>query len=221
MPRPSASAPMIIASTRPISWIQWAPKMPPALATRASRTEVARQCTMHSPDSPMAKRSRREVEIVADVMAKDITSQLPRDNITSGIFAGALAIARLGVIGAAMDSALTSPLAQDDARPPRPLLIARWLLLVAILVFAIVVVGGITRLTESGLSITQWNLVGGTLPPLSQADWLAEFALYQATPEYREINGPAGMGLAAFKQIYFWEWLHRLLGRMIGLAMFV
>ena len=107
---------------------------------------------------------------------------------------------------------------RDTAPSSRPLALARWLLIVALLVFAIVVVGGITRLTESGLSITQWNLVGGVLPPLNPADWAAEFALYQATPEYREINGPAGMGLAAFQQIYFWEWLHRLLGRIVGAA---
>jgi cytochrome c oxidase assembly protein subunit 15 len=93
--------------------------------------------------------------------------------------------------------------------------------MVAALVFAIVVVGGITRLTESGLSITEWNLVSGTLPPLNHSDWSAEFARYQATPEYRQINGPAGMDLAAFQRIYFWEWFHRLLGRMIGLAMFI
>ena len=120
-----------------------------------------------------------------------------------------------------MDSALMAPAAHTIRRSSLPLAIARWLLLVAALVFAILVVGGITRLTESGLSITEWNLVGGTLPPLSQADWVAEFARYQATPEFRQINGPAGMGLAAFKQIFFWEWLHRLLGRLVGLAMFI
>jgi len=119
-----------------------------------------------------------------------------------------------------MDSALISHPAQRAERAPRPLALARWLLLVAALVFAIVVVGGITRLTESGLSITEWNLVSGVLPPLTHADWLAEFARYQATPEYRVINGPAGMDLAAFQRIYFWEWFHRLLGRLVGLAMF-
>ena len=120
-----------------------------------------------------------------------------------------------------MDSALISPAAHAVGRSPRPLALARWLLLVAALVFAILVVGGITRLTESGLSITEWNLVSGVLPPLTHADWMAEFARYQATPEYREINGPAGMDLAAFQQIYFWEWFHRLLGRLVGIAMFV
>ena len=111
---------------------------------------------------------------------------------------------------------LAAARATDPA--PRPLAIAHWLFVVAILVFAIVVVGGITRLTESGLSITEWNLVGGVLPPLNAADWAAEFALYQATPEFREINGPAGMDLAAFQRIYFWEWFHRLLGRLVGAA---
>ena len=81
-----------------------------------------------------------------------------------------------------------------------------------------VVVGGITRLTESGLSITEWRPVSGAVPPLNAAEWAEAFELYQATPEYREVNGPAGMDLAAFKRIYFWEWLHRLLGRIIGLA---
>ena len=106
-----------------------------------------------------------------------------------------------------------------ETRPAtRPLALSNLLLLIAALVFAMVVVGGITRLTESGLSITEWKPVSGAMPPLSDADWAKAFELYKATPEYREVNGPAGMDLAAFKQIYFWEWLHRLLGRVIGLA---
>jgi heme a synthase len=96
---------------------------------------------------------------------------------------------------------------------------ALWLLSVALLVFLIVVVGGITRLTESGLSITEWKPLMGALPPLNDAQWLAEFEKYQRIPEYIEINGPAGMDLAQFKMIYFWEWVHRLLGRLIGLAL--
>ena len=96
--------------------------------------------------------------------------------------------------------------------------IANWLFVVAGLVFVMVVVGGITRLTESGLSITRWDLVTGTIPPLDQADWEAQFALYRQTPEYIEINGPAGMTLESYKFIYFWEWFHRLLGRLVGLA---
>ena len=103
----------------------------------------------------------------------------------------------------------------------RPLLLSNWLFCVAFLVVIIVTVGGITRLTESGLSITEWKPLLGALPPLNEADWEAEFALYQRIPEYIEINGPAGMDLAAFKTIYWWEWIHRQLGRLIGLALAV
>jgi cytochrome c oxidase assembly protein subunit 15 len=98
----------------------------------------------------------------------------------------------------------------------RPAALANWLLGVALLVFAMVVVGGITRLTESGLSITEWKPVTGALPPLNEAQWLAEFEKYRQIPEYQQIN--KGMSLAEFKFIYFWEWFHRLLGRVIGLA---
>ena len=100
----------------------------------------------------------------------------------------------------------------------RPLLLARWLWAVAALVVAMVVVGGITRLTESGLSITEWQPIRGMLPPLTQAQWQAQFAAYQQIPQYTQVNGPAGMTLAAYKYIFFWEWFHRLLGRLVGLA---
>jgi cytochrome c oxidase assembly protein subunit 15 len=100
----------------------------------------------------------------------------------------------------------------------RPLAVARWLFAVAALVVAIVFVGGITRLTESGLSITEWKPVTGAIPPLSEAQWRAEFEAYQQIGEYRQVTGPAGMTLADYKSIYFWEWAHRLLGRLIGLA---
>ena len=106
----------------------------------------------------------------------------------------------------------------ESALIHRPIAIANWLLFVAFLVFIMVIVGGITRLTESGLSITEWKLITGALPPLSEAAWLSEFEKYQQIPEYIEITGPAGMTLADFKFIYFWEWVHRLLGRLIGLA---
>jgi cytochrome c oxidase assembly protein subunit 15 len=92
------------------------------------------------------------------------------------------------------------------------------LFLVAALVFAMVVVGGITRLTESGLSITEWKPISGAVPPLTQADWQRAFELYRATPQYREVAGPAGMTLAGFKLIFFWEWVHRFLGRIIGIV---
>jgi cytochrome c oxidase assembly protein subunit 15 len=115
-----------------------------------------------------------------------------------------------------MQTVLLSPSAVARPRVVRPLPIARWLLAVAALVFAMVVVGGITRLTESGLSITEWKPISGAIPPLGHADWVRAFDLYKATPEYRQIN--AGMTLADFKFIFFWEWVHRLLGRVIGLA---
>lgn len=116
---------------------------------------------------------------------------------------------------------MTDPIALKPpagAASSRPIAISNWLYSVAFLVFIMVVVGGITRLTESGLSITEWKPVTGALPPLSEADWLSEFTKYQQIPEYREISGPAGMTLADFKFIYFWEWVHRLLGRLIGVA---
>ena len=100
----------------------------------------------------------------------------------------------------------------------RPAALITWLMCVAALVFAMVVVGGITRLTESGLSITEWKPITGALPPLNEASWLSEFEKYKQIPEYTQISGPAGMTLAEFKFIYFWEWIHRLLGRVIGLA---
>lgn len=91
-----------------------------------------------------------------------------------------------------------------------------WLMILFVLVAAMVVVGGLTRLTDSGLSITEWNLVFGTLPPLGDAAWASEFAKYQQSPEFRLQNHY--MDLAAFKSIYWWEWSHRLLGRVIGLV---
>lgn len=98
----------------------------------------------------------------------------------------------------------------------RPRAIAAWLWIVAVLVVAMVVVGGVTRLTESGLSITEWKPISGTLPPLSDAAWAAEFAHYRQIPQYDAFN--RGMTLAGFKAIFFWEYTHRLLGRVIGLA---
>lgn len=100
----------------------------------------------------------------------------------------------------------------------RPFALARWLWIVAAMVIVMVVVGGITRLTESGLSITEWKPVMGALPPLSEAQWQAEFARYKQIPEYQRVTGPAGMTLADYKFIFFWEWFHRLWGRLIGVA---
>ena len=91
-----------------------------------------------------------------------------------------------------------------------------WLLAVAALVFATLLVGGATRLTGSGLSIVEWRPVTGTIPPVSESAWLAEFGKYQATTQYQQLN--RGMALDEFKTIYWWEWTHRLLGRLIGAA---
>jgi cytochrome c oxidase assembly protein subunit 15 len=94
--------------------------------------------------------------------------------------------------------------------------VAVWLVGVTVIVFTMVVVGGATRLTGSGLSITEWKPVSGVLPPLSATDWARNFQLYQATPQFQQVN--AGMTLTEFKSIFWWEWFHRLLGRLAGLA---
>jgi heme a synthase len=91
-----------------------------------------------------------------------------------------------------------------------------WLLIVSALVVATVLVGGATRLTESGLSIVEWKPVTGILPPLSETQWQVEFDKYKTIPQYRELN--RGMSVADFKTIYWWEWTHRLLGRLIGIV---
>lgn len=91
-----------------------------------------------------------------------------------------------------------------------------WLIGVAALVFALVLVGGATRLTESGLSIVEWKPVTGALPPMSDAQWQVEFDKYKAIPQYQQIN--RGMSLDEFKTIFWWEWAHRLLGRVVGAA---
>src|SRR5689334_21899165 len=99
-------------------------------------------------------------------------------------------------------------------RSDRSKTVAVWLFVVAALVLAMVMVGGATRLTGSGLSITEWRPVTGAVPPISEADWQAEFARYRQIPQYAQVN--LGMDLAAFKAIYWWEWSHRLLGRLLG-----
>jgi len=94
--------------------------------------------------------------------------------------------------------------------------IALWLLVCCALLYAMIVVGGVTRLTHSGLSIVEWQPIVGAVPPLSEAQWQETFAKYQRTPEYQKVN--QGMSLAAFKGIFWWEYSHRLLGRVIGIA---
>lgn len=99
---------------------------------------------------------------------------------------------------------------------PSAVWIRRWLVLVGLMVYAMILIGGATRLTDSGLSITEWNPVSGALPPLSEAAWQTEFAKYQQTAEYQLVN--QGMSLAEFQKIFWWEWGHRFFGRMIGLV---
>ncbi len=104
-----------------------------------------------------------------------------------------------------------------DARPKGARAgIRLWLIGLFLLVTAMIVVGGLTRLTDSGLSITEWNLVTGMVPPMSTGDWVAEFAKYQASPEFMQQN--SAMRLEEFKGIYWWEWAHRFLGRFVGLV---
>ncbi|WP_408014332.1 COX15/CtaA family protein [Rhizorhabdus dicambivorans] len=111
-------------------------------------------------------------------------------------------------------SAAMSLFSRPEQPAPRALALSNWLFLIALLVFAIVVVGGITRLTESGLSITEWKPVRGIIPPLNAAEWQAEFENYKRIPQYAAFN--LHMDLEGFKAIYFWEYLHRLLARAIG-----
>jgi cytochrome c oxidase assembly protein subunit 15 len=101
-------------------------------------------------------------------------------------------------------------------RAPQIRAIRWWLVSIAALIAIMVLVGGATRLTESGLSIVEWKPVTGTLPPLNQEQWTQAFEAYKTIPQYREMN--SGMNLAEFKTIFWWEWSHRLLGRVIGVA---
>ena len=104
----------------------------------------------------------------------------------------------------------------EDIWPPRERWVGVWLLVVCALVFVMILVGGATRLTDSGLSITEWDLSKGLTPPLTAERWAEEFALYQRTMEYQTQN--RGMSLADFQYIYWWEWGHRFLGKLIGVV---
>ena len=106
--------------------------------------------------------------------------------------------------------------AHSAQKAPGTTAVRCWLLSVAALIAIMVLVGGATRLTESGLSIVEWKPVTGALPPLTEAQWTQAFEGYKAIPQYRELN--AGMTLSEFKTIFWWEWSHRLLGRFIGMA---
>lgn len=94
-----------------------------------------------------------------------------------------------------------------------------WLLIGCTLIFVMVIVGGITRLTHSGLSISNYKLISGTIPPMNEVEWNEAFDLYKQYPEYQKLN--YGMSLEEFKDIYFWEWIHRVIGRFIGLVFII
>merc|ERR1711916_383112 len=99
---------------------------------------------------------------------------------------------------------------------PARLWMRRWLIILALLVYAMILVGGATRLTDSGLSITEWKPISGALPPLSEQHWIELFDLYKDTAEFRFQN--SAMSMTEFQFIYWWEWGHRLLGRFVGLV---
>lgn len=122
----------------------------------------------------------------------------------------------LGLTGEAMAIGASR---NEMAAPEDRRAVIAWLIACCALVFAMVVVGGVTRLTHSGLSIVEWQPLVGTLPPLSEEQWTEVFDQYKKTPEYVKVN--KGMSLAEFKGIFWWEYFHRLLGRLIGLAFFV
>lgn len=103
--------------------------------------------------------------------------------------------------------------------PLKPNPITLWLFTCCGMIFVMALLGAVTRLTQSGLSITDWNPVMGALPPLNNADWSKAFAGYQQIPQYKVLN--SGMDLASFKIIFFWEWFHRLWGRLIGIVFLV
>ena len=118
-----------------------------------------------------------------------------------------------------MEQALTTPNSRAIRTERERLLANRallrgWLYVILLMLVALVLVGGATRLTDSGLSITEWKPIHGVIPPLSEAEWQEEFDLYRQIPQYQQIN--KGMSLEEFKYIFWWEWAHRLLARGVG-----
>jgi len=110
----------------------------------------------------------------------------------------------------------SQPLEARDTQLRNRALVRGWLYIVLLVLFVLVVVGGATRLTESGLSITEWKPIHGVIPPLNEAEWQEEFAKYQQIPQYEELN--QGMTLDGFKTIFWWEWAHRVLARGVGIV---
>jgi cytochrome c oxidase assembly protein subunit 15 len=118
-------------------------------------------------------------------------------------------------MSATTSSAASGPLSAESGRSPTRA-VGLWLLVCCAMVLAMAVIGAITRLTESGLSIMEWAPISGALPPLSQAEWQRLFDLYRQIPEYQQVN--AGMSLEEFRTIFWWEYVHRLWGRLIGVV---
>ncbi|MDQ6434581.1 COX15/CtaA family protein [Mesorhizobium sp. LHD-90] len=112
----------------------------------------------------------------------------------------------------------SSPFAERDRLLKNRALVRGWLYVALVVIFAVIVVGGATRLTDSGLSITEWKPIHGIVPPLNEAEWQEEFLKYQQIPQYKELN--PDMDLAGFKAIFWWEWAHRLLARWAGVIFF-
>jgi len=110
----------------------------------------------------------------------------------------------------------TDPISAEH-KPQTPIIL--WLLSGCFLIFLMVIIGGITRLTHSGLSITEWNLLMGTFPPLNEGQWIGLFEKYKQSPEFREMH--YYFTLSDFKSIFWWEYIHRLLGRLIGLVFII
>lgn len=121
-----------------------------------------------------------------------------------------------GQIHADDAAVFTDDSARGAVARENPRAVGRWLVAFAVMIFAIIIVGGATRLTESGLSITEWKPVSGVIPPMSEAAWAGEFAKYQQIPQFEHIN--ATMTLSEFRVIYLWEYVHRLIARLVGLA---
>src|SRR4051794_16833406 len=116
----------------------------------------------------------------------------------------------------------SAPLANTHGQPSETLqqnrtLVRTWLYVIVAFLITIFIVGGATRLMEAGLSITEWKPIHGVIPPLGEADWLEEFAKYQQIPEYAQLK--QGMSLDEFKVIFWWEWAHRILARLVGVVM--
>ena len=144
-------------------------------------------------------------------------------NVICGVAAGQLTLSLGAEPAIKPPMSSTASIARSGSKATRPARHLRalrlWLGALAALIVAMILIGGATRLTDSGLSITEWQPILGAIPPLNEADWQRAFEAYQTIPEYTELK--RGMSLDAFKTIYWWEWAHRFLGRLIGVAFFV